>query len=100
MKRLVYVDGTFGGQDKYILQEQYEGFGIYRHMTPSGYYVHQDWLITNGTITIVAPSYNDFCKEELLDFIDNFNELGTFGIKAIARGNNQYIAHNVGGKPI
>lgn len=100
MKRLVYVGNNYGTQDKYVLREEYEGFGVYQHLTPSGYFVHQDWLITNSVITVVAPSYNDFCKEELLDFIDNYNELGKFGIKAIARGNNQYIAYNVGGKPI
>ena len=59
---------------KYVLTQEYEGFGIYEEVCPSGFHVHQSWLIANDKNALVCESYNNFCKEELLDMIDNYKE--------------------------
>ncbi len=79
MKRLVYVPDSLNNK-KYILKEEYEGFGIYKEMAPAGCYVHQSWLVYNGKIGYISQSYNNRCKEELMDAIDNYNETGKFGL--------------------
>ena len=94
MKRVIYIQDTLNN-NKYILQKEYEGFGIYLRMTPSGYYSHQDWLITNGNITIVCESYNSLCKEELYDAIDSYNESKRFGWKALKQAYG-YCVHPSG----
>lgn len=84
MKRLIKFErGVVDSLNpkKYILQEEYEGFGIYKEKCPSGYYVSQSWLIANDKVGIICESYNNFCKEELLDMIDNYNEKKKFGVK-------------------
>ena len=99
MKRVLYVDNSYGTQDKYILSEEYGGFGIYKEVTPSGYFVHQSWLIAGKDNTIVVPSYMTYCKEELLDCIDSYNETKKFCLTAISCKSGLYIAHP-SGKPI
>ena len=79
MKRLVYVPDSLNNK-KYILKEEYEGFGIYKEMAPAGCYVHQSWLVYNGKIGYISQSYNHRCKEELMDAIDKYNETGKFGL--------------------
>lgn len=68
---------------KYILQQEYEGFGVYQEKCPSGFYVHQSWLVADGknSVMLVVDSFNDCCKEELLDMIDNYKQNKKFGIK-------------------
>ena len=66
---------------KYILKEEYEGFGIYQEMCPSGFYHHQSWLVANDKVNLICESYNNYCKEELLDMIDNYNKNTRFGVK-------------------
>lgn len=84
MKRIIKIKNTFGNDDKYILKDVYNGFGIYEEKTPSGYFKHQSWLISNNKgVELVINSFNRLCKEEVLDIIDNFNETGKFGIKAL-----------------
>ena len=86
MKRVVKVTDSLN-ERKYILKEEYGGFGIYEEKTPTGFFVHQSWLIRfESPITvynIVIQSYNSLCKEELYDIIDNYNEKGEFGIKVL-----------------
>lgn len=79
MKRIIYVPDTLNNK-KYILRDEYEGFGIYLEKTPSGFFVHQSWLVYNGKIGFICESYNNYCKEELLDYIDTYNETGKFGL--------------------
>ena len=55
MKRLVYIPDSLNNK-KYILKEEYEGFGIYREMAPAGCYVHQSWLVYNGKIGYISQS--------------------------------------------
>ena len=95
MKRVIYIQDQLNNR-KYILKDEYKGFGIYEHMTPSGFYVHQEYAITNENITVQIQSYNNQCKEELLDMIDNYNENGKFGIKAMEHDNNLYVMHPSG----
>ena len=79
MKRVVYVPDDLNNK-KYVLRDEYEGFGIYERMCPSGWLVHQDWLVYNGKIGFICQSYNNYCKEELMDCIDRYNEDGKFGL--------------------
>lgn len=95
MDRVVYIDNDYGTKDRYVIRKQYEGFGVYNRMTPTGYFVHQDWLITDGTVMLVVPSYARMCKDDLLDMIDHFNASGQFGVKALKQG-GKYIAHLAG----
>lgn len=84
MKRIIKIKNVYGTDDKYILANEYEGFGIYQEMTPNGYFVHQSWLISdNENAELVIESYNHLCKEELLDIIDNYNVTNKFGVKAV-----------------
>lgn len=68
---------------KYILQEEYNGFGIYQEKCPSGFYCHQSWLLADGKnkVMLAIDSFNNCCKEELMDIVDNYNKEKKFGIK-------------------
>lgn len=77
--RVVYIKDTLNN-NKYVLIEEYEGFGIYERKTSSGYFVSQEWLVYNGKTGFQCESYNNFCKEELKDYIDYYNESGKFGL--------------------
>lgn len=77
--RVVYIKDSLNN-NKYVLREEYEGFGIYERKTPTGYFVNQDWLVYNGKIGFQCESYNNFCKAELKDYIDYYNENGKFGL--------------------
>ena len=84
MKRVIYIKSGYSVDDKYVLTEEYNGFGIYQKMNPSGYFVNQSWLLSNNqNAQLVVDSYNDICKEELLDIIDNYNQTNKFGVKAV-----------------
>ena len=96
MKRIININNTYGTTYKYVLQEEYEGFGIYQHKTPTGFLVHQDWLISNNeNAELVIESYNNVCKEDLLDMIDNYNKNGKFGVKAVTHCGSLHM-HNSG----
>lgn len=98
MKRLIKIENVYGTHDKYVLTDEYEGFGIYEEKSPNGYFVHQSWLISNNeNAELVIPSYNNLCKEELLDIIDNYNKTNKFGVKAVIHCNS-YHMHNSGNK--
>jgi len=84
MKNIIKIKNTYGTEDKYVLRSEHEGFGIYAEKTPSGYFVNQSWLISNNeNAELVIESYNNLCKEEVLDIIDTYNETGKFGVKAL-----------------
>ena len=83
MKRIITIKNSYGEHDKYVLTDEYEGFGIYQEKCPTGYFVSQSWLISNNEgAELVIESYNNLCKEELLDIIDNYNETHRVGVKA------------------
>lgn len=84
MKRVIYLPDSLN-KNKYVLKEMYEGHGVYRHFTPSGYPVHQEWAIVRESdgFTIVIESYNDMCYDEVLDAIDSYNETGKYAIKVL-----------------
>lgn len=71
------------GNDKYLYQETYKGFAIYEEQTPSGYLVHQSFMITDGKLTVVSQSYNNNGRADMLDAIDNYVETKTFGFKIL-----------------
>lgn len=84
MKRIITVNNVYGTGDKYVLRDEYEGFGIYQEKVPTGYFVNQSWLISNNEgAELVINSYNNICKEEVLDIIDHYNETYRFGVKAL-----------------
>ena len=84
MKRLIKIGNVYGTENKYVLVDEYEGFGIYQYKTPSGYFTHQHWLISNNeNAELVIEPYNNICKEEVLDIIDTYNETGKFGVKIV-----------------
>ncbi len=64
---------------KYVLRKEYNGVAIYKEKTPSGYFVSQSYLLViaegehRGT-KIQIMSFNNMCREEILDGIDMFNE--------------------------
>ena len=73
-----------------------EGFGIYQEKCPTGFFVSQSWLISdNENAQLVIESYNNVCKEELLDMIDNYKESGQFGVKAVINCGSLHM-HNSG----
>ena len=84
MKRVIQIKNVYGTNNKYVLTDEYDGFGIYKEKTPNGYFVHQSWLISNNKdAELVVESFNGLCKEELLDIIDNYNDTKKFGVKAL-----------------
>lgn len=84
MKRIININNVYGTTNKYVLKEEYEGFGIYQYKTPNGYFTHQHWLISNNeNAELVIEPYNNICKEEVLDIIDRYNETNKFGVKAV-----------------
>lgn len=101
MKRVEYIDGKLQ-KEKFVLRNEYGGFGIYQRMTASGYLVSQEWLLVDGKtgIKLQVPSFNYICKEELLDMVDHFNEYGKFGQSGLFRGGNLYMIDIFGYKKI
>ena len=95
MKRIIKIQGNLQ-EEKFELQEEYDGFGIYERRTPNGYLVHQEWLITNDDVTVVFYSFTNYCREEVKDAIDNYNAIRKFGLKVMPRGNNTYVVHQNG----
>lgn len=97
MKRVAYIKNVYGTNDKYVLKEEYNGFGVYQEKTPNGLFVHQSWLISNNeNVELVINSFNQLCKEEVLDIIDNYNETQKFGVKALMH--NGSLCMHSGGK--
>ena len=95
MKRVIKIKNIYGTENKYVLIEEYAGFGIYQEKFPSGLFNCQSWLISNNKgVELVIPSYNDLCKEELLDMIDNYNETNKFGVKANMNCGSLYMHRN------
>lgn len=96
MNRIIKVANRYGTDDKYVLRQEYNGFGIYQEKTPSGFFTHQSWLISdNEKAELVIQSYNHLCKEELLDIIDHYKATGKFGVKAVMSCGSLHM-HNCG----
>ena len=96
MKRIIKIGNVYGTDNKYVLVEEYNGFGIYKEKTPSGYFKNQSWLISNNKgVELTIEPYNNLCKEEVLDIIDNYNETNKFGVKAVMHCNSLHM-HNSG----
>lgn len=94
MKRVIFIKDELNN-NKYVLIDEYNGHCIYQHKTPSGYFTHQDYAITKDDTTIRIESYNNICKEELYDAIDNYIESGKYGFKVFKR-NGISIVHSAG----
>lgn len=94
MKRVITIQGNLQ-TEKYYLKSEYRGFGIYQRKCASGYFVHQDFLITNEKITIVSQSFNSLDDADLMDSIDEYYDTGKFNIKAFNRGSH-FVVHPSG----
>lgn len=95
MKRIIKIKNVYGTENKYVLVSEYNNFGIYEEKTPSGYFKHQSWLISNNRdAELVIQSYNRLCKEEVLDIIDNYNETNKFCIKAVMHCGSLHMHSN------
>ena len=88
--RTIKIDGSFDNIDKYIFKKVYDGFGVYEQIAPSGFFIHQEYLFTNGDITVVSPSYTNNSIYDVYDMIDSYNETGKLGQKAIKSFNKTY----------
>ena len=101
-KRVIYTDGDCGNdKEKFIIKKEYKEFGIYQNMCPSGIYVNNFWLITDGDVYLEIFSYSNYCMEEILDLIDNYTETGEFGVKGFVHyddilNRNIYYIHDSG----
>lgn len=104
MKRVFYSDDGLNN-NKYVLKQEYNGVGIYQYMCPSGFYTHQSWALRSlaeedaDAYPIIIPSYMQMCKEEVLDAIDNYNEIGEFGFKVFVKEGstgNEFVVHRNG----
>lgn len=78
MKRVIYLKDK-NNENKYVLIKEYGGFGIYQHKCPSGLFVNQEYAIVHDGLIVEILSFNQMCLEELLEYIDNFNETKRFG---------------------
>lgn len=94
MKRVISIPNILQ-TDKYYLIKEYAGFGIYQRKCASGFFVHQNYMITNEKITIVSEPYNSLDDFDLMDAIDEYNETGKFNLKAINRGLH-FVVHPSG----
>ena len=97
MKRVEYIPNHYKTTDKYVLKEEYNGFGIYEEVCPTGFRVHQSYLIKNDKWCIVCPSYNNLCIEEIYDAVDSYNDSCGFGLKAL-KTDYGYVIHPQGQK--
>ena len=95
MKRVEYIPNLYNLTDKFVLKQEYNGFGIYEEICPTGYRVHQSYLIKNSTWRIAIPSYNNMCLEEVLDAIDSYVEDKKFGLKLLKQ-NGYWVVHPSG----
>ena len=101
MKRVEYfLDRTMNFTEKFILEKEYKGFGIYKEKTPTGFFVHQSYLVKGNGFEIRICSFMNMCLEEILDMIDYYAENGNFGYKAMDWGNGVYVLHTQGNKII
>lgn len=83
---------------KFRFVKEYEGFGVYERITPSGYVEAQSYLITNGKDKpLISHSFCHNNEEDMLDIIDKFNSTGHYGVKIMDKG-DYLIIHDVGGK--
>lgn len=96
MNRIIKIPNAYGTEDKYVLRDEYNGFGFYQEKCPTGYFVNQSYLIANEKIKIICESYNNMCKEELLDAIDNYTNTGKFELKVFSYGVGFYRIHPSG----
>lgn len=85
MERTIRIQAEVA-EEKFRLVEEYEGFGIYQEVTPYGYYVHQSFAFKTNDAVFVSYSYMNNDKEDIYDYIDNYNNKGSFGFKAFNKG--------------
>lgn len=96
MKRIINIPDRLQSTIKYELKKEYGNFGIYQERSPKGFFVSQSYLVvSNDSISIQIDSYNNICMAEILDAIDNYNDCGKFGFKALIR-NFGYCVHPSG----
>lgn len=92
LKRVIMITDVARDKIKFVLKENYRGIGIYQQMSASGYYISQNWLISdNHGAELVIHSHNNVCLEELYDIIDTYVGTGKFGVKAVRQCDVLYM---------
>ena len=81
---------------KYVYDCGDDEAALYQEKCPTGYLVSQSWLLVLDNNYLVCESYNNKCKEEMLDLIDEFNEKGYITIKGFKRENMLPYMHPSG----
>lgn len=77
----------------FTLKETYEGFGIYQGNTLNGKPINNDWLITNGNLTVIFYCFMNYNKREVMDAIENYSDINKFGLRVIPYENSTYVVH-------
>lgn len=72
---------------KYVFNCGDEKAALYQEKCNAGYFISQSWLLVLNNNYLVCDSYNDKCKEEMLDLIDEFNENGYITVKGFKHEN-------------
>ena len=57
MNRIIKIPNVYGTENKYVLRDEYNGFGFYQEKCPTGYFINQSYLISKlyaNRITIYA----------------------------------------------
>lgn len=93
MERTIKIQ-TEISEEKFRLVDEYEGVGIYQLVTPNGYYCHQNYGFKHNDKFFVSYSFMHNDKEDLYDYIDNYNNTGKYGFKAFNKGNYYCIHQN------
>lgn len=97
-RQIKFFDGL--NHKKYLLNKEYEGFGIYDNICPTGYRTSQSYLLKSPTGTcILSESYMHNNEADLLDLIDEYKKTGKYNIPVIPKiyeGNTYYVWHQSG----
>ena len=94
MERTIKIQ-TEVSEEKFRLVDEYEGIGIYQKVTPNGYYLSQTFGFKVGNNFYVSYSFMNNDKEDIFDYIDNYNNTGVFGFKCFNKG-SYYCLHRNG----
>ena len=93
MERTIKIQTTVN-EEKFRLIDEYGGAGIYQKVV-SGYYVHQSYAFKHHDKFFVSYSFMNNDKEDIYDYIDNYNKTGRYGCRAFDKG-SYYCIHDNG----
>ena len=92
MERSIKIQ-TEMSEEKYRLVDEYEGVGIYQRVV-GGLYVHQEYAFKHHDKLFISYSFMNNDKEDIYDYIDNYNNTGKYGFRAFDKGSYYCIHQN------